>query len=108
MDTLHPNASAEGMLAFGEAQVIGHAVVLVYTDKRVIAGRRRNGSRGDGGRATSDDKRAGITPGKKYQVGRDSRPETVCGGDLCCIRADPSQGRRIDDCRRENTRFRYA
>src|SRR2546427_5018347 len=42
---LHPNACAEGVPAFGEAQVIGQAVVFIDTEKGVVARHRRDGRR---------------------------------------------------------------
>src|SRR5206468_9541406 len=58
---LHPSACAEGVLAFGEAQVIGQAVVFSAAKKRVVAGRGRNRRWGDSGCAASDDNLARIT-----------------------------------------------
>src|SRR6266699_3222996 len=96
------------MLAFGEAQVIGQAVELVYTDKRVDAGGGRDRLWANGGRATPDRNRTGITSLKKYQVGRDRGTGAVRGVNLACIWTNPPQDRRIDDSGGENMRFRDA
>src|SRR6266436_6609504 len=108
MYPLHPNTCAVRVFTLGEAQVIGQAVVFIDTEKGVVARHRRDGRRSNGGRATSDDKRAGITSFKKYQALRDRRPEAVGGGDLTSIRTNPPQGGGIDYSGRENPRFRYA
>ena len=106
MDTLHPNTSAEGMLTFGEAQVIGHAVVFIDTGIRVVARRRGDRRWSDRRRATADDNGARTTSLKKYQILRDCRSKTVGRGDRSCIRTNPPQGGGIDDRGGENTRFR--
>src|SRR5438094_7155186 len=108
MYPLHPNASAEGMLTFGEAQVIGHAVVFIDTGIRVVARRRGDRRRSGRRRATADDNGARTTTPKKYEILRDRRPETVGCRDRSCIRTNPPQGRGIDDRGGENTRFRQA
>src|ERR1700758_3377366 len=108
MYPLYPNTRAVRMLAFGEAQVIGEAVVFIVTEKGVVAGARRDGCRGRYGRATSEDNRAGIPALEKYQVLRDCRPSTVGGGDHPCYRTNPAQGRGIDDGGGENMRFCHA
>src|SRR6266481_8691485 len=105
MYPLHPNTRAVRVLAFGEAQVIGQAVVFIDTEKGVVARRRRDGRRSNSGRATSDDNRTGITTSKKYQARGDRRPDTVGGGYLTSIRTHPPQSRGIDDTGREDTRF---
>ena len=105
---LHPNACAEGMLAFGEAQVISQAEEFPDVAKRVDARRRRDGRRNDGGGAASDDNLSGITRGKKYQVCGDCRPSAVRLGDRGCIRTDPPQGRGIDHSGGEDMRFLHA
>src|SRR5436309_15891962 len=108
MDTLHPNTSAEGMLTFGEAQVIGHAVVFIDTGIRVVARRRGDRRWSDRRRATADDNGAGTTSLAKYQILRDRRPEPVRCRDRSCIRTNPPQGGGIHDSGRENRRFRQA
>src|ERR1051326_1203755 len=108
VNTLHPNACAVRMLAFGEAQVIGQAVELVYTHKRVDTCGGRGSRWAYGGRATPDGDRTGITSLKKYQVGRDCRPGTVRGIDLACIWTNPPQDRGIDNRRGENMRLRHT
>ena len=102
---LHPNACAEGVFAFGEAQVIRQAVVFPAAKKGVVAGRRRDRRRGDRGRAASDDNLAGITPRKIHQVCRDCRPGTVGFGDRGRSRTNPPQRRGIDDSGGENMRL---
>src|SRR5438094_2577967 len=94
---LRPNASAERMLASGEAQVVCQAEEFPDVAKGIDTRRRRDGRRNDGGRAASDDNLSGITRGKKYQVCRDRRPSAVGGGDRSGIRTNPSQRRGIDD-----------
>src|SRR5207247_10312276 len=62
---LRPNASAERMLASGEAQVVCQAEEFPDVAKGIDTRRRRDGRRNDGGRAASDDDLSGITGGKK-------------------------------------------
>src|SRR2546427_8085866 len=105
---LRPNASAERMLASGEAEIICQAKEFPDVAKGIDTRRRRDGRRNDGGRAASDDNLSGITGGKKYQVCRDCRPGAVRLGDRDCMRADPPQGRGIHDSGIEDMRVRYA
>src|SRR5262245_36318836 len=105
MHPLHPDAGAVRVLASGKAQVIGQTVELVYTDKRVVTGRGRNGLWAYRGRASSNGYGSGPPALKKYQALRDCWPEPVNGGDLSSIRANPPQNRGIHDSRRENMRL---
>src|SRR5207244_4915899 len=71
---LRPNACAEGVLAFGEAQVISQAEEFPDVAKGIDTRRRRDRRGNDGGRAASDDNLPGITRGKTYQVCGRCRP----------------------------------
>src|SRR5262249_60406132 len=71
LDALHAGAHGPGVLALGDVQVIGVGEVISCSDSLVTTRRRRVGGCYDCNRPAADDDRAGITPRKKYQVGRD-------------------------------------
>src|SRR5436189_6434621 len=94
---LRPNASAESMLASGEAEIVCQAEEFPDVAKGIDTRRRRDRRGNDGGRAASDDNLPGITRGKKYQVCGGCRPSAVRLGDRGGMRTHPPQGRGIHD-----------